>query len=202
MTIHEQGQLLPIPPLLAPIVLGIWLVAPAVTGRAQAATSPDEVIVWSASRPLTWNDFKAKPPHGELAARSAINHSYSVGCSDNTLHVRVQTVFLPAQSWVSDRILLSGLPSRLGLAHEQVHFDLAEVAARRARKLLRELVNPCARSDAELNALVEKVLGTLQATQRQYDLESATGSAEAQQFQWAARVAADLKALRSFADSR
>jgi hypothetical protein len=39
-----------------------------------------------------------------------------------------------------------------------IHFDLAEVYARRIRRLFRELRDPCPRSDAELMGMAEKVI--------------------------------------------
>jgi predicted secreted Zn-dependent protease len=115
------------------------------------------------------------------------------------LQVRVQTLFLPDKSWVAQRILTSGLASRVGIRHEQVHFDLAEVYARRMRKLFRELRDPCRHSDAALVEMAEQVLKELGTAQRRYDIDTENGQLEAKQNDWERNVAGELKALAAFA---
>ncbi len=166
----------------------------------QTTTPTDDAITWSAARKLDWSDFKAKPEGGALGgARSAISHTYAIGCRDQVLQMKVQSIFLPDQSWVSYRIMSSGLASRVGLRHEQIHFDLAEVYARRVRKLLRELRDPCSRSDAELNAMAEHVFTDHWTAQRRYEQETHAGELEPKQVEWDKRIAAELLALAAFA---
>ena len=140
-----------------------------------------------------------KPPAGTLGgALSAISHDYAVGCRDQALQVRVQTIFMPKQSWVTYRIASSGLASRVGLAHEQIHFDLGEVYARRIRKLFRELHDPCPRSDAELMGMAEQVIKEHWTVQRRYDFETENGQIERRQNDWARKIAGELAALSEF----
>ena len=151
------------------------LLASSALASAQAPAAGEEVIVWSATRTLDWKDFKAKPEGGALGgARIAISHNYSIGCRDGVLQARVQAVMVPAMSWVTYRIQASGLASRVGLRHEQLHFDLAEVYARRVRKLLRELPNPCSHADDELNAMAERVIKEHWDQQRRYEVQTST----------------------------
>jgi hypothetical protein len=171
-----------------------------VVPAAQEATTGSDAMTWTATRKLDWKDFKAKPPAGRLqGALSAISHEYAVGCRDQVLQVRVQTLFLPDKSWVAQRILTSGLASRVGIRHEQVHFDLAEVYARRMRKLFRELRDPCRHSDAALVEMAEQVLKELGTAQRRYDIDTENGQLEAKQNDWERNVAGELKALAAFA---
>jgi hypothetical protein len=163
-------------------------------------TAQADAIVWSASRRLTWDDFKAKPVRQLDGARSALNYSTAVGCRSGRLHVRVLAVFLPDQSSVTYRITSSGLASRVGLDHEQVHFDLAEVYARRVRRVYAELPGPCPRSDDALSALAEPIFRDAAAAQRRLDDETRFGELEARQIEWAARVARDLAELDAFQD--
>jgi hypothetical protein len=177
-----------------------WLVIASAVTSAQDSRVADDVIVWSATRKLDWKDFKGKPPGGTLGgALSAISHDYAAGCRDDALQTRVQTIFMPQQSWVTYRIASSGLASRVGLVHEQIHFDLAEVYARRIRKLFRELRDPCPRSDAELMGMAEKVIKEHWAAQRRYDLETENGQLERRQNDWERKTAGELAALGEFA---
>ena len=176
------------------------LLAAAVMPWAQDPQGADEVIVWSAVRKLDWKDFKGKPPAGTLGgALSAISHDYAAGCRDQVLQVRVQTVFMPRQSWVTYRIASSGLASRVGLVHEQIHFDLAEVYARRIRKMFRELRDPCPRPDAELMGMAEAVIKDHWTAQRRYDTETENGQVGRRQEDWQRKIAGELAALAEFA---
>ena len=177
------------------------LIASSVPASAQAPTASEEVIVWSTTRKVDWKDFKAKPEGGALGgARIAISHTYSIGCRDGVLHARVQAVMVPAMSWVTYRIQASGLASLVGLRHEQLHFDLAEVYARRVRKLLRELPNPCSHTDDELNAMAERVIKEHWDQQRRYEVQTEHGQVERQQTDWDRRITAQLEDLRAFSD--
>lgn len=179
----------------------VWLLTSAAMIPAQTPGAGEEVLVWSATRKLDWKDFKAKPDGGALGgARIAISHNYSIGCRDGVLQVRMQAVMLPAMSWVTYRIYASGLASRVGLRHEQLHFDLAEVYARRVRKLLKELPNPCSHADDELNAMAERVIKEHWDQQRRYEVQTEHGQIERQQNEWERRITAELEELKAFSD--
>jgi Bacterial protein of unknown function (DUF922) len=165
----------------------------------QAPEQTEEVIVWSAARQLDWKDFKAKPEGGALGgARIAISHDYSIGCRDGVLQARVRAIMQPARSWVTYRIVSSGLASRVGLRHEQLHFDLAEVYARRIRKLMQELPRPCTQSDAELNAMAERVIKEHWDLQQRYEVQTEHGQVERQQNEWERKITSELKQLAAF----
>lgn len=189
--------------MIRPVFLSLVLVATVdafAVARAQDTALSGDYIVWTPARTLDWKDFTATPPKNRLeGALSAVSHEYAVGCREAVLHVRVQTVFWPEKSWVSNRITSSGLASRVGIRHEQVHFDLAEVYGRRLRRMFQELRDPCARSDDELAALAEQVSKDHWANQRRFDIDTENGQLEAKQNDWERRVANDLAALAAFA---
>jgi len=185
--------------LLSGFTLAVLLAA--VVPLPQEPQGAEEIIVWSATRKLDWKDFRSKPPPNTLAgALSAISHDYAVGCRDQALQLRVQTIFVPGRSWVTYRIVSSGLASRVGIRHEQIHFDLAEEYTRRIRKMFRELRDPCPRSDAELAGMVEQIIKEHWTAQRRYDTETENGQLEAKQNDWEKRIAAELTALAPFAE--
>jgi hypothetical protein len=165
-----------------------------------ASAWQDDAIRWSPSRPLAWEDFKGKPPAGYLhGALSALSYSYAVGCRDGVLQAEIAALFLPRQSWVAQRILTSGLASRVGLQHEQVHFDLSEVYARRVRQRFATLEHPCPRTDDQLNQIAEEILREHSAAQRRFEDETRAGELESRQIEWRARVDKELEALAAFA---
>jgi len=169
----------------------------------RASGDQDDAIEWSETRRLSWPDFKAKPPSGQLVgARSALGFGYSFGCRDGQLHARVVARFHPDKSWVGYRIISSGLASRVGLQHEQTHFDLAEVYARRIRQFFRQLKDPCPRSDAELERLADRLFRNESAAQRRYDTETESGQRGDRQEKWDKDVAQQLAELAAFVDGK
>lgn len=86
------------------------------------------------------------------------------------------------------------------LAHEQLHFDLAEAEARRLTLELRRLVGRGTTAEAAVNDLrqalrsaFESGVAGLQTLQARYDEESVHGNKEKAQARWAKDIAARLR---------
>lgn len=159
-----------------------------------------ESIIWSAERRLKWADFMGRPdPMSEAAAMTVYLLSYDGTCLDNVFDRRVFSAFLPDQSWVRASVLLAR-PEINGhaLAHEQTHFDLSEVSARRMRRALAALVKPCSMTDESLQAVVDPFIREDFTRQRRYDVETLNGSNTAWQRDWEMRIDRELKELSAF----
>jgi hypothetical protein len=81
------------------------------------------------------------------------------------------------------------------LEHEQLHFDLAELAARRIRKRFVDLKDACADSDQgdDLRDAIGEIDRELQAEQNRYDHETGHGTKPAAQDQWKRRIRKQLE---------
>lgn len=95
-----------------------------------------ETISWNAEHRLTWADFKAKAPQSDRAAAttaSGITYRYSSTISGNRAEVdfEISTHFYPNKSWYQPHLVDSVI-----LSHEQLHFDISELFARKFRKQL------------------------------------------------------------------
>ena len=93
-----------------------------------------EKIKWQANRHLTWNDFKAAPDTTlsySANTNSGISYSwnYSTATGVPVLEHEVFTNFYPNRSWVQDDIH----DEEYLLGHEQLHFDISELHARKLR---------------------------------------------------------------------
>jgi len=145
----------------------------------------DHAFPWSATRPLTWSDFQGRPPAGgPEGAKTAYSLSSIWKCRGQTFEFRVVAAFRPRQSWVKAAVLKDSLQRRTILAHEQTHFDLAEVQARKMRQVFGDLPGPCRRSDRQLSALAERLGREENAEQRRYDAETHHGLLTAPQAEW------------------
>jgi predicted secreted Zn-dependent protease len=108
-------------------------------------------------------------------------------------------MFQPMKSWVKPALLMRrGGDSARVLDHEQSHFDLSEVHARRLRKTFSELSDPCTRTEADMNAIVTKHLKEDFDVQQRYDRESVWGLDGRRQSHWDAEIRKQLVALAKY----
>lgn len=157
-------------------------------------------IPWSAARPLVWSDFKGSPPAGgPEGALTGYGLYYAWQCHGHAFDFRITAAFVPRESWVKSIVLTDSTQNRRGLRHEQTHFDLAEVYARKLRKSFAELGDPCARKDGDLKARAQRVLDEEASTQRRYDNETNHGLLAPKQAAWNQEVARLLESLRTYA---
>jgi len=153
----------------------------------------DHAFAWSAGRPLAWRDFQGSPPsEGSEGAKTSYTLYSGWKCRRDVFEFRVIAGFRPRQSWVKAIVLNDSMQRRTILRHEQTHFDLAEVHARRMRRAFADLARPCAKTDAELRALVQRLAQEEKAEQRRYDDETDHGLLADQQAAWSREVARQL----------
>ena len=160
---------------------------------------PDHKILWKASQPLEWKDFEGKPESGhpfQASTSTAITYSWSLKTRGEEIifGYEVYSFFLPEGSWFRP-----GSTSGNLLAHEQLHFDITELHARKLRKKLKDF-------DPKVVKDVKKVLGDLyheteagrKAMQEQFDRETDHSQRENVQTEWQKKIAAELAALEGF----
>ncbi len=94
---------------------------------------PDnDVILWKKDRPLTWDDFKGKPAKRFAVASTNYDILKKVlSINKDSSRVEVKAVFFCNKSWKKERWI-----DQTVLNHEQKHFDIVELYARKLRKLL------------------------------------------------------------------
>ena len=154
----------------------------------------DSAFPWSAARRLTWNDFHGRPPgSGPEVAKTAYALFYAWKCRREAFDFRVIATFRPRQSWVKTVALSDSVFSRSALRHEQTHFDLAEVHARRMRRYFATLAGACSKTDSELTNLAGRLIQEEKAEQQRYDAETNHGLRSERQAAWNAEVARQLQ---------
>jgi hypothetical protein len=200
---------------IAPVFAAIVVCAmagctPAKTPRAPEPTpketidaqiAKDNAIRWSAKRPLTWADFHGRPPdrNDMVAAETAYSILHGASCAGSKFDYTVVAAFRPKDSWVKLPMLRTPADNTRALKHEQTHFDLAEVHARRIRRYYAELTAPCRLSTNDLADAAHRMDRDQKAAQEQYDDETDHGRNPTQQARWEKTVASDLASLAKFA---
>jgi len=144
---------------------------------------------WSEGRPLAWVDFLALP---DAASKGAALTAYEIQarsiCEVDGPAFRVTVRFLPDQSWIKPKQRTART-----LAHEQGHFDLAEVTARRLRRELASLRLACASGTAAFAKLVADFQDRDRDLQRSYDRQTMYGVSAGPQRQWGEKIKSWLR---------
>ncbi|NNE30795.1 MAG: DUF922 domain-containing protein [Winogradskyella sp.] len=161
--------------------------------------NPDEeTMSWNESRKLTWADFKANPIENSEAVAltaSGITFGYSLQTSGKRIvdfSNSVEAHFYPNQSWYhkdrSDDYILS---------HEQLHFDITELYARKLREQLSKLVvNQNVK--AQMQRLHTRINKAVDLTQKRYDEESNHSINIEVQKKWEQFIQAELTKLDKY----
>lgn len=124
-----------------------WLLGWANAGYGRAVlTQPADTgtahrMCWQAGHRLVWADFRAKTfpksapfTAARMGAISATGSSFAAVTQNGTHTYRVYAIFLRDSSWVNDQGIKTVEERTETLAHEQVHFDISELTARKLRQ--------------------------------------------------------------------
>lgn len=172
---------------------------PPVPVRAGSADTVAGAIQWSSNRPLTWADFAGVPQlRGRTAAVTTYVLWWKADCGRDGFAFEVVSGFVRERSWVKPSVLSRYEESRRALEHEQTHFDLSEVHARRMRQALGRLRRPCEMTEEELYDAVSPIVLDDQRAQATYDRETAHGLDRLQQAAWDENVARQLTSLERY----
>ena len=152
-----------------------------------------DVIVWNEEVALSWSDFKGRAKNNKdhiAMSRCGIHmeqSSYTLPQGKPTYSF--YAFFEPESSWylkdkVTDKTLL----------HEQLHFDIAELYARKLRKIFSEReVDP-----ASSKSVFDKTYKKYRRMQQQYDKETKNGTYEQAQRNWFLKIKNELKQNSEF----
>ncbi|HAT64832.1 MAG TPA: DUF922 domain-containing protein [Flavobacteriaceae bacterium] len=154
----------------------------------------EEKIAWDANRPLTWEDFRGVPNRADsfvASTNSGISFSFSFSERNGVANIQYTVVsnFYPDLSWYRPERVTQYI-----LEHEQTHFDISELHARKLRNALSSLSH-----DRDFKEKAEAIYNRLEAERRamqtQYDKESDHSNVKEMEYQWRTKVAQELNAL-------
>ena len=154
----------------------------------------DEFIRWSAVKRLTWNDYLATPStSNDIAAitSTALGMEYHV--RNNSITYNISCRFSKIKSWgryKTDYIL----------QHEQGHFDITELFARKLAKELREYkFNPHKYQD-DVGKIYKKLMDEKEVYQNKYDKETDFSRNKDKQVEWLEKIKDELDELDEYAN--
>lgn len=158
-------------------------------------TSTDnDIIYWTETYKLQWEDFKAHPrnDYQNLAALTSSGIAYYTGCDDGMLKYKIQAYFDKNESWVKDHAM-----DNHTLEHEQIHFDITELFARKLRKSLKQRTFKCY-EELEFRQFVDAFLTNWEVEQRLYDINSSFSTNKEVQKEYKKKITLELKQHKAY----
>jgi hypothetical protein len=184
---------------------------------AAPAVLAQEPIEWSPTRRLSKEDFQGRVPVQAVNASLSFLHVETWWeCVVGEFIASARATFDPSRSWwrtsygniwgnAGERTSASRAQREARrsvltldlqlLDHEQLHFDLAEIAARKIRRRFEGFKDSCLDGDSTepIQTMVADVDRELQEEQHRYDRETNHGVNVRMQDQWRRKILAQLK---------
>lgn len=153
---------------------------------------PKRFIEWNEYYKLTWDNFESivdDDTFGDAGtAVKIIAKPYFIG---KNIDYNVYALFDRQKSWVFEK-------DPALLAHEQLHFDIAELYSRKIRKKVEALKNEKIRDLAHYNKEINKILLESNEVDLQYDMETLHGGIKVKQAAWSDKISNELKSLEAY----
>lgn len=159
----------------------------------------EPVLSWNESYKLSWSDFKAQPDYNVSAVAitaSGITFGFSVTQTDTnqviSFDADVNAHFYPEKSWFKDELADNHL-----LSHEQLHFDITELYARKFREQITKLkdLSTVKQDLRNINDRINRALARMQNT---YDNESDYSRNEEVQAKWQVYIHSELQKVAKY----
>jgi hypothetical protein len=141
-------------------------------------------IFYHASRKLRWSDFKAIPP---IRSKSAAVSYTSFAYEGNSLHKKdtlilnltLQAFFIKSASWSKPIVM-----DAVGLAHEQLHFDITWLVALRFQQRIKTMPLTIEDYDSIIQYQYLESFREMNRLQDAYDDETDHGQNQVMQQKW------------------
>jgi len=177
------------------ILTCLWLLATPAKPQPAADTDRD-LLSWNEFYKLQWHDFQGTPDEDSRGdAGAAVRIKATPFLVKKEIKYDVHALFDRKKSWARDKS-----PSLL--AHEQLHFDIAELYARKIRKKISELSSQGVDDIKIYNNAIHALLLESNAFDERYDLETLHGALSKKQAAWDQRVGEALAKLQRYKKPR
>jgi hypothetical protein len=173
--------------------LNMGFILPAGPDRESKVEAASSIIPWEEHVPLSWYDFKGSAKNWTgISALTASAIEYSYDCQDDRLDVDIQAIFIKDESWVRSEAKTDYI-----LAHEQLHFDITEIFARKLRREVARQIRSC--DDVwKLDRIAGKIIEEWKDVQNQYDKDTHHSIDRELQLLWEEKVVYDLEAHEDY----
>ena len=153
----------------------------------------DDYVPWANHRKLNWDDFTmTSPSNTRDAALTTTFVGFSFSKSRNDITFEIECKFQKSRSW--GRVKTDYI-----LKHEQGHFDIAEIFARKLNKEITEFLAK-SKQHEELNKIYTRVMNEKHDMQQEYDDETNHSINKGKQTEWNDKIEEMLEELEDYKD--
>jgi hypothetical protein len=149
-------------------------------------------IEWNEYYDLTWEDFQGSPTVESIGdAGTVVLIKARPFFIKDQIQYEVEALFSREKSWSRGK-------SDALLKHEQLHFDIAELYARKIRRMIIEMRERGVKDIREYNAAIRELLEKSNEADQRYDLETLHGALLKKQAIWEKKVQEQLMGLKDY----
>lgn len=155
-------------------------------------TQNNDKILWSSSRKLKWNDYEGIPDtiHSNVEASTYSEIEVVKSFLENGIpKYIIECNFIKSKSWTRSN-------DSYTLSHEQLHFDIYEIFARRIRKSVDSLNGIKVKNYEVYNSVFEKYSKKCDKYNDLYDSQVYFDSI--QQKLWSEKITKELNELKAY----
>lgn len=156
-------------------------------------------INWSEDRKLVWDNFKSKTNNlggSTVVAYTHCGWEYSAITSSDPkvpVKIEIQTIFNEDKSWKDDKRINDYV-----LVHEQKHFDIAEIHARKLRKEVSEKIKTTSEYNKFFKTIYSKISSEYKQFQTTYDRITEHGMNKEKQAEYNILISEELEKLKNY----
>lgn len=173
-------------------------------GSAQVKVENDSIIIWNKDRKITWDDFLSEKKinfhkydnryeeHADAAIAVSIQiYPKEVNCWDID-YMEVVAQMNKTKSWTKSK-------TDVVLNHEQIHFDIAELYARKIRKSITKFIEENEECDLQgIADIYYRLIDEHQKMQFLYDEETKHSINFEKQKEWDKKIARQLEENKDY----
>ena len=187
-TVRRSGQKTH-PMKFYPILLLVTMFA----GKSLAQDAEhSDYIPWNEFYQLQWSDFKGPRMDYSIGdAGSVVEIKAKPYLVKRKVYYDVVALFNRGKSWHSDQ-------SAELLDHERLHFDIAELYARKIRKRISMLGPISSKEIKNVNRLIQDILYESNEADIRYDAETLHGAIRDKQLEWEINIHDELRQLEEY----
>ena len=157
-------------------------------------TRDEDLLDWDENRRLTWADYKGSPdPSSDAAASTTTYLAIEYNIKSDRFNYKVSSRFSKDKSWGIHRTAYI-------LSHEQGHFDIAEVYARKLHKKMSEYRFNRQTYSKDLKKIYDEIIEEKEEMQDKYDKETNHSILKVKQEEWLNKIKEMLEDTRDYAD--
>lgn len=156
-------------------------------------------INWSEDQKLVWDNFKSKTNNlggSTVVAYTHCGWEYSAITSSDPkvpVKIEIQTIFNEDKSWKDDKRI-----NNYVLVHEQKHFDIAEIHARKLRKEVSEKIKTTSEYNKFFKTIYAKISSEYKQFQTTYDRITEHGMNKEKQAEYNILISEELEKLKNY----